>query len=85
MRASLPYPLRERRNPRSPRSLRHYRRARSAHAQSAPAAPDTAVMRVREAGGPVDEASYACGCGYLFVASVSTTVLCPHCGAGQAW
>jgi hypothetical protein len=85
MRAVLPYPLRDRRHPRRPRALRDYRRERAAHAKLAPAAPDTAVLRVREAGGPLDEASYACGCGYLFVASVSTTVLCPHCGAGQAW
>jgi hypothetical protein len=43
------------------------------------------VLRVREAGGPVDHACYTCECGYLFVASVSTTVCCPHCGARQAW
>jgi hypothetical protein len=85
MRASLPYPLRDRRHPRRHRSLRDYRRARSASAQPQASVPDTAVMRVREAGGPLDEACYSCGCGYLFVASVSTTVLCPHCGAGQAW
>ncbi len=46
---------------------------------------DPAVRRAREAGGPVDHASYTCACGYLFYASVSTTVTCPHCGAGQAW
>jgi DNA-directed RNA polymerase subunit RPC12/RpoP len=40
---------------------------------------------VRDAGGPVDQASYTCQCGYLFSAAVSTTVECPHCGAGQAW
>jgi DNA-directed RNA polymerase subunit RPC12/RpoP len=40
---------------------------------------------VREAGGPVDRASYACQCGYLFSAPVSTTVACPHCGVDQAW
>jgi hypothetical protein len=61
----------------------------------APASPDCAtpaspgcdpdVKRVREAGGPIDRASYACGCGYLFSASVSTTVACPHCGSNQAW
>jgi hypothetical protein len=49
------------------------------------AAPDLAVQRAREAGGPVDLAYYTCGCGYLFVAAVSTTVPCPHCGAAQAW
>jgi uncharacterized protein (DUF983 family) len=46
---------------------------------------DVAVQRVREAGGPVDHACYACACGLLFQARVSTTVTCPHCGAGQAW
>ncbi len=46
---------------------------------------DPAVQRVREAGGPVDRASYTCVCGYLFRASVSTTVTCPHCGTDQAW
>jgi rubrerythrin len=47
--------------------------------------PDIAAQRVREAGGPSDQASYACQCGYLFAAAVSTTVDCPHCGAPQAW
>jgi hypothetical protein len=46
---------------------------------------DPAVQRVRDAGGPVDQASYTCACGYLFSASVSTSVSCPHCGADQAW
>jgi hypothetical protein len=46
---------------------------------------DPAAQRVREAGGPVDHASYVCSCGYLFSASVSTSVSCPHCGSGQAW
>jgi hypothetical protein len=48
-------------------------------------AADPAAQRVREAGGPVDLASYTCSCGYLFSASVSTSVVCPHCGADQAW
>ena len=47
--------------------------------------PDPAVLRVRRAGGPVDEASYTCGCGYVFLAPVSTTVACPHCEACQPW
>jgi hypothetical protein len=46
---------------------------------------DPAVERVREAGGPVDRAYYSCSCGYLFSASVSTTVSCPECGSDQAW
>jgi rubrerythrin len=52
----------------------------------APRSPcDPAVQRVRDAGGPVDQASYVCECGYLFSAAVSTTVTCPHCGADQSW
>jgi hypothetical protein len=47
--------------------------------------PDPEAERVREAGGPLDVASYVCGCGYLFCAPVSTTVACPHCRADQAW
>jgi hypothetical protein len=47
--------------------------------------PDPAVQRVRHAGGPIDQASYACECGYMFLAAVSTTVACPHCRSPQAW
>jgi rubrerythrin len=46
---------------------------------------DIVVERVRAAGGPLDQASYICECGYLFAAPVSTTVSCPHCGTPQAW
>jgi hypothetical protein len=34
---------------------------------------------------PQDQATYACRCGYVFEAAVSTSVGCPHCGAAQAW
>lgn len=47
--------------------------------------PDVALRRVRESGGPLDHASYACQCGYFFEADVSTTVNCPHCNTPQAW
>ena len=40
---------------------------------------------VREAGGPQDRARYACGCGYVFRAAVTTSVACPHCGTDQSW
>jgi rubrerythrin len=43
------------------------------------------LQRVRRAGGPLDRACYTCACGYIFTAEVSTSVACPHCGAGQAW
>jgi hypothetical protein len=46
---------------------------------------DPAAQRVRDAGGPLDNASYTCGCGFMFLAPVSTNVTCPHCGASQAW
>lgn len=41
--------------------------------------------RLRESGGPEDNATYHCGCGLVFSAPVSTGVTCPHCGTGQAW
>jgi rubrerythrin len=76
-----------------PRGEPHTRRRRHRHTtslleaiQEQPvSACDPDAERVREAGGPIDRASYACACGYLFSASVSTTVTCPHCGADQAW
>jgi hypothetical protein len=52
---------------------------------TAPASGEDATVRARLAGGPIDNASYTCSCGFVFAASVSTTVACPHCGAGQAW
>jgi hypothetical protein len=95
---SLPqHPFAERRHSRR----RRRRRARhEAPATPAPAAQpvrevtlvvhsgsssDPAAQRVREAGGPIDRASYTCVCGYVFLAPVSTTVQCPHCSAAQAW
>jgi hypothetical protein len=55
------------------------------HHELPPEPLDITARRLCEAGGPVDEASYSCGCGYFFAASVSTSVCCPHCGATQAW
>jgi hypothetical protein len=78
LRPHLLHPIADRRHLRQP--------SRRRDAQEPITRPtDTAVQRVREAGGPVDRASYACQCGLLFEAKVSTTVMCPHCGAGQAW
>jgi hypothetical protein len=64
-----------------------FRKARQAQPQTATRTQnwDLEAERVREAGGPVDLASYICGCGYVFSAAVSTTVACPHCGTDQAW
>jgi hypothetical protein len=92
MRPRLLQPRSERRNDRRSRR-RHATRVRAGRPTETPieAEPelqrpiDPAVQRVREAGGPVDRACYSCQCGFLFEAKVSTTVSCPHCGAGQAW
>jgi rubrerythrin len=91
--------MRVRLNPSTKPTLRSDRRRR--HAAAAPAAvpapaaaPEvrepavprrTPESRYREAGGPEDRSTYACRCGYVFEAPVSTSVSCPHCGAGQAW
>jgi hypothetical protein len=96
MRASLPRTLRERRRSRADQHRRAAigaTEAVRAPAHPAPCAPtgpsahavDRAAQRVRDAGGPIDEASYACSCGFVFRAPVSTTVACPHCRATQAW
>ena len=45
----------------------------------------TDERRWRLAGGPEDNATYACACGKQFEAPVSTSVSCPNCGNGQAW
>jgi hypothetical protein len=100
MRSSLLHPITER-HPRRYRPKRqtehrvgrlpaiaHKSRTDSAITDSAISTPqprDIAVERVRAAGGPLDQASYICECGYLFAAPVSTTVICPHCSAPQAW
>lgn len=39
----------------------------------------------RASGGPLDSALYKCDCGSEFTAAVTTSVLCPQCGTGQAW
>ena len=91
MRPSILHPLGDRRYQRRQRRPARIGRGGRAeghgagHRQAESIVVDPAVARAREAGGPVDHASYNCGCGYLFVAAVSTTVLCPHCGTGQAW
>ncbi|HWY17803.1 MAG TPA: hypothetical protein VNY27_03735 [Solirubrobacteraceae bacterium] len=75
---------------RRPRRHRHVPRTPAAgvanlHLAAPASGPDASIARVRLAGGPIDNASYTCGCGFVFAASVSTTVRCPHCGADQAW
>jgi len=56
-----------------------------AEPDAAPQPPQPPQPRERDAGGPEDRASYRCTCGYVFEATVSTTVGCPHCGSAQAW
>lgn len=95
MRPSLLHPLREPRRSRRRRPRRGTTRGERAPEPVVSCEPvvshepvvtrDPAVERVREAGGPIDHASYTCQCGCLFSAEVSTTVACPHCGADQAW
>jgi hypothetical protein len=60
-------------------------RTANLHVAAPASEQDATVARVRLAGGPIDNASYTCACGFVFAASVSTTVRCPHCGADQAW
>jgi hypothetical protein len=92
MRASVRHPLR-RRHPWRERPAKGERRpeSRPRDEPDGPAergryaVPDPAVLRVRRAGGPLDEACYTCRCGYVFVAPVSTTVSCPRCDADQPW
>ncbi len=45
----------------------------------------TAARMTRRLDVPQDQATYACPCGYVFAAAVSTSVGCPHCGDSQAW
>ncbi len=61
------------------------RKRPDAPADAAPQPPREPEQRVRGAGGPRDVAHYTCECGYVFEATVSTSVACPHCGQGQAW
>jgi hypothetical protein len=92
---SLPHPLAERhaRRDRPKRRAEHRVRRLAVLAHKPKVKPalsgheprDIAVERVRAAGGPLDQASYTCECGFIFAAPVSTTVACPHCGASQSW
>jgi hypothetical protein len=42
-------------------------------------------QRLRASGGPNDRVQYTCGCGFAWAADVSASVVCPQCGASQAW
>ena len=75
--------------PRSKKAPRNRRPHAYAEFAEAPAPKPVVIQpeqqRHRRSGGPVDEATYSCACGMVFEARVSTSVSCPHCGAGQAW
>jgi hypothetical protein len=77
--------VRSNRNPTETRRREGVLRRR--HAQPLPEPADDLAdeRRARESGGPDDRAMYTCSCGYVFEADVTTSVACPHCGAGQAW
>jgi rubrerythrin len=83
--------VRPNRNATEPRRRSGTLRRRHAPERNEPPAPEpeepdlTDERRARESGGPEDHAMYTCMCGYVFQAKVSTSVACPHCGAGQAW
>ena len=64
------------------------RRARAPPAAPRPGRPGAAPRDradARRGGGPQDRALYACVCGFVFTAAVTTSVGCPHCGTEQAW
>jgi hypothetical protein len=58
---------------------------RSASEVRAVTMDDRHADRRRELGPAQDQALYNCSCGFVFEASVSTSVGCPHCGTAQAW
>jgi hypothetical protein len=83
--------VRPNRNPTESRRRSAGLRRRQPTKRAEPAPPPAPELdlsderRARESGGPEDRAMYTCMCGYVFEAKVSTSVACPHCGAGQAW
>lgn len=92
MRVRLTTLARERRKADSPRRTHakpQREQAATPDRDIADAADDQFALRderrARASGGPIDHAQYTCSCGYVFYASVSTSVACPHCGATQAW
>ncbi len=63
----------------------HPRPAAAAAIQAAPPTWESTPRARRQGGASQDQALYACACGYVFAALVSTSVDCPACGDTQAW
>jgi hypothetical protein len=74
---------------RIPRSSEHGRPAAGANAapeaQLAAHIAEPQAQAVSNAGTTQDRATYSCQCGFVFEATVMTTVDCPHCQTPQAW
>lgn len=87
MQPRIPHPIRRLRTTAPRRGYRQMERpdATAATAATTVAAPKAVEARVREAGGPEDQAHYTCSCGMVFRAPVSASVACPHCGDHQDW
>ena len=60
-------------------------RRRTRRLRVVPPATCATTIAAKRGGGPEDIALYSCFCGFAFKAEVTTSVDCPHCGAGQAW
>jgi hypothetical protein len=69
--------------PRSSRPTRKPPRTAAPARTAALESPETRAAR--RGGGPEDTALYSCTCGFVFKATVTTSVGCPHCGTEQAW
>jgi hypothetical protein len=82
-------PLRRRRRRALPRgedfSVVDQREARAAGVPAATCRAAAPAPRRPRADPPQDCATYTCQCGFVFAATVSTSVACPHCGDAQAW
>ena len=90
MQPRIPHPIRQLRAAAPRRGYRQVERVEgtptaTVEAPKATEAPKAVEARVREAGGPEDQAHYSCSCGMMFRAPVSASVACPHCGDQQDW
>lgn len=84
MQPRIPHPIRRLRTAAPRRGYRQVERTEGTFTATTEA-PKAVEARVREAGGPEDQAHYTCSCGMVFRAAVSASVACPHCGDQQDW